>query len=52
MAIRNKKLKRKANSNNECYNHHKLKHFEKNYFLPDKRLNRATQESQKKELQK
>lgn len=32
--------KRKANTNNKCYNCHKLGHFGQDCLLPDKRLNR------------
>lgn len=41
MTFKNKnKLKKKANNNNKYYNYHKLSHFEQNYSLLDKKLNK------------
>ncbi len=52
MAFRDKEgPKRKANSNDECYNYHKLGYFGKDYFLLNKRLNRTTK-SQREESRK
>ncbi len=45
MAFRDKGPKRKANSDDECYNCHKFGHFGWNCFLLDRRLNRNTQQS-------
>ena len=44
--------KKKANSNDEYYNCHKLGHFGQDWSLPDRRLNRNTQQSQREESQK
>ena len=41
--------KRKANNNNECYNCHKFGHFRRDYSLPNKKLNRNTQQSRREE---
>lgn len=50
MAFKDKKLKKKANSDDEYYNCHKLEYLEQDYFLPNKRLNRITQQFRKEEL--
>ncbi len=47
MAFKDKGPKRKANSDHECYNCHKFGHFERDYFLPDRKLNRNTQQSRR-----
>lgn len=53
MAFSNKNTpKKKANSNNECYNHHKFGHFRRNFSLPNRRLNKNTHQSQKKKSQR
>lgn len=44
--------KKKANSDDKCYNYYKLDHFGQNCFLFNKRLNKTTQKSWKKESQK
>lgn len=41
--------KRKANSNNECYNCHKFGYFEQDCLLPNRRLNRNIQQSWREE---
>lgn len=41
--------KGKANSNNECYNCHKLGHFERDYSLSDKKLNKNIQQFWRKD---
>ena len=48
MAFRDKGApgKRKATNEYECYNCHKFGHFGRDCFLPDRRLNRTTQQSQ------
>lgn len=33
--------KKKAKSDDKCYNCHKLRHFRRNRFLPDRKLNRT-----------
>lgn len=45
MAFRDKIIpgKRKVTSEDECYNYHKFRHFRRNYFLPDRRVNRNTE---------
>lgn len=47
MAFRDKSApgKKKATSNDECYNCHKFGYFGRDYFLPDRKLNRTTQQS-------
>lgn len=52
MAFRDERPKRKANNKNEYYNCYKLRHFGRNYFFSNKRLNIITQQSWKKKLQK
>lgn len=52
IVFRDKKFKKKTNSNNNCYNLHKLRDFRKHCFLLDKRLKRTTQKSQREESQK
>lgn len=52
MAFRDKRLKRKANSDDKCYNCYMLKHFGRDCFLLDRKLNRTTQQFQRKELQR
>lgn len=52
MAFRDKRPKMKANSNNKCYNYYKLGHFKSDCFLLDRRLNRTTQQSRRKKLQR
>lgn len=52
MTFRDKSPRRKANSNEECYNYHKFGHFERDCFLPDKKLNRNTQQSRRKKSRK
>lgn len=50
MAFRNKKNaseKRKTTTENEYYNCHKLWHFGQDCFLPNRKLNRTTQKSQR-----
>lgn len=42
MAFKDKSPKKKANSNDKYYNYHKFGYFGRNYFLPDRRLNRNT----------
>ena len=50
MAFRDKSgPKKKANSDDECYNYHKLGHFGRDCSLPDKRLNRNTQQSRREQ---
>ena len=49
MAFRDKSPKRKANNDDECYNCHKFGHFAQDYFFPDRRLNRNTQQFQREE---
>ena len=50
MAFRDKGSKRKANSNDECYNCQKFGHFGRDCFFPDRRQqNRNTQQSQREE---
>ena len=50
MAFRDKGSKRKANSNDECYNCHKFGHFGRDCFLPDRRQqNRNTQQSRREQ---
>ncbi len=44
MAFRDKGAKRKATNDDKCYNCHKFGHFGRDCFLPDRRLNRATQQ--------
>lgn len=47
MAFRNKKRpKRKANSDDKCYRCHKLGHFRRNHFFPDRKLNRTITSTQ------
>lgn len=44
MAFKDKNtLKKKANSDDECYNCHKLGYFGRNYLLFDRKLNKNTQ---------
>ena len=47
-------FKKEVNSDDKCYNCHKLGHFRKDYLLSDKQLNRPIQDqlSYKKESQK
>lgn len=52
MAFRDKGPKRKVRSDDECYNCHKLGHFGRDCFLPDRRLNKTTQQSRREELRK
>lgn len=52
MTFRDKGPKKKANSDNEYYNCHKLEYFERDCFLLDWRLNRMTQQSRKGESQR
>lgn len=52
MTFRNKKPKRKANSDDKCYNYHKLEHFGRDCFLPNRRLNRTTQQLRRGESQR
>lgn len=49
MVFRDKRPKRKVRSDNEYYNCHKLGHFGRDCFLPDRKLNRTTQQSRRKE---
>lgn len=37
------------NNNYKCYNYHKLRHFKRDCFFLDKKLNKITQQSQKEE---
>lgn len=52
MAFRDKKPKRKENSDNKYYNCHKLGHFKRDCFLLDKRLNRTIQQSRREKSQR
>lgn len=38
MEFRNRDIKRKTNTNNQCYNCNELSHFGQNYPFPDKKL--------------
>ncbi len=38
--------KRKATNKDECYNYHKFGHFGRDCFLPNRRLNKTTQQLQ------
>ncbi len=42
MTFSDKKLKKKANSDDKYYNCYKFGHFRKDCFFPDRRLNRTT----------
>lgn len=42
--------KRKVISQNKYYNYYKFEYFERNYFLPNTRVNRNTQQSWKEKL--
>lgn len=52
MAVRNKRPRRNARNNNKCYNCHKLRQFGRDCFLPNRRLNRTTQQSRREESPK
>ena len=45
MTLRDKDISKKANSDNECYNYHKLNHFRQDCSLSNRRLNKTTQQS-------
>lgn len=49
MALRDKGPKKKAISDDKCYNCHKLGQFGRDCFLLDRRLNRTTQQSWREE---
>lgn len=51
IVFRDKRPKKKTNSDNKYYNCHKLGHFEKDSFLPDKRLNKTTQQFRRRKSQ-
>lgn len=51
-AFKDKNMSKKVNSNSECYNYYKLGHFGQDYSLPYKKLNRNTQQFQRKQSQK
>lgn len=44
--------KRKINSNNECYDCYKLGYFGRDFFLPNKKLNKSTQQYRREDLRK
>lgn len=52
MAFRDKRPKKKANTDDEYYNCHKFGHFGRNCFLPDRKLSRTTQQSRREELRR
>lgn len=47
IAFRDKSPSKKANSDDKCYNYYKYRHFRRDYFLPERRLNRNTQQSRR-----
>lgn len=52
MAFKDKRFKKKANSDNQYYNYYKFGHFGRDSFLPKRKLNRMTQQSRRRKSQR